>query len=227
MRFSSVDVAALFSGGKDSTYATYLAQQKGWTVKHLVSMMPSEDSFLFHVPNVHLTRLHSEAMGIPIRQVEVKGEPEEELEILQRVLTELDVEGLITGAIASDYQWGRFNGICEEIGIKTYSPLWRKDQIRVMRDIVLAGFEIIIVGVSAEGLDEPWLGRQIDSECLADLEELEREKGMNPSGEGGEYETLVLDGPNFSKKLDIRDARTEWDGTRGRLTVEEAVLLEK
>lgn len=222
-----MDVAALFSGGKDSTYATYLAQQKGWTVTHLVSMIPSEDSFLFHVPNAHLTSLHSEAMEIPLKQANVSGEPEEELEILKSVLKDLDVEGLITGAIASDFQWSRFNGVCEEIGIKCPSPVWRKDQMRVMEDIIQAGFEVMIVGVAAEGLDESWLGRMIDEDCLKNLERLEREKGINPSGEGGEYETLVLNGPNFGKRLQIKESEKTWDGTRGQLAVIEAALIEK
>ncbi len=220
-----MDVAALFSGGKDSTCAVYLAQQKGWTVTYLVSMVPSEDSMLFHVPNVHLTELHSEAMGIPLKQVKVSGEPEEELEVLKDVLRDLDVEGLVTGAIASDFQWSRFNRICEEIGIKCYSPVWRKDQMRVLWDIVEAGFEVIVVGVSAEGLDESWLGRRIDTACLKDLALLEKEKGINPSGEGGEYETLVLDGPNFQKRLEIGEAEKKWDGTRGTLRVVEVSVV--
>jgi ABC transporter with metal-binding/Fe-S-binding domain ATP-binding protein len=222
-----MDVAALFSGGKDSTYAVYLVQQKGWNVKYLVSMMPEEDSYLFHVPNAHLTRLHSEAMGIPLKQAAVSGEPEEELEVLKGILSELDVEGLITGAIASDYQWSRFNRIGEEIGLKVFSPVWRKDQMRVMRDIVQAGFEVMIVGVGAEGLDERWLGRMIDDDCLIELEQLEREKGINPSGEGGEYETIVLDGPNFAKKLQMENSEKEWDGKRGVLRIGEVTLKEK
>ncbi len=222
-----MDVAALFSGGKDSTYAVYLVQQKGWNVKYLVSIMPGEDSYLFHVPNAHLTRLHSEAMEIPLKQAEVSGEPEEELEILKGVLSELEVEGLITGAIASDYQWSRFNRIGEEIGLKVFSPVWRKNQMRVMEDIVQAGFEVMIVGVAAEGLDESWLGRMIDADCLKDLERLEQERCINPSGEGGEYETLVLDGPSFQKKLHIVKSEKTWDGKRGVLTILEASLTDK
>jgi ABC transporter with metal-binding/Fe-S-binding domain ATP-binding protein len=224
MGFGPMDVAALFSGGKDSTYAVYLVQQKGWNVKYLVSMMPGEDSYLFHIPNAHLTRLHSEAMEIPLKQTAVSGEPGEELEVLKGVLSELDIEGLITGAIASDYQWSRFNRIGEEIGVKVFSPVWRKEQRRVLEDIILAGFEVIIVGVSAEGLDESWLGRHVDEDCLENLQRLVEKKGINISGEGGEYETLVLDGPSFTKKLVIKDAEREWDGKRGQLMIRKAML---
>jgi len=222
-----VDLAALFSGGKDSTYALYLAQQRGWAVKYLVAAVPSEDSFLFHVPNIHLTSLHSEAMGIPLKQFKVSGDEEEELTALRDTLKELDVEGLVTGAIASDYQWSRFNRIGEEIGLKVFSPLWRKDQKRVLEDIISAGFEVIVVGVSAEGLDESWLGRTIDEECLRDLEKVEQDKGINISGEGGEYETLVLNAPNFAKRLEIKDSEKEWDGKRGVLRIGTAVLADR
>lgn len=222
-----MDLAALFSGGKDSTYALYLAQQRGWVVKYLVAAVPSEDSFLFHVPNIHLTSLHSEAMGIPLKQFEISGDEEEELTALRDTLKELDVEGLVTGAIASDYQWSRFNRIGEEIGLKVFSPLWRKDQKRVLEDIISAGFEVIIVGVSAEGLDESWLGRTIDEECLKNLRKVEQDKGINISGEGGEYETLVLNGPNFAKRLEIKDSEKEWDGKRGVLRIGTAVLADR
>lgn len=222
-----MNLAALFSGGKDSTYALHLAQQKGWTVKYLVSAVASKDSYLFHVPNIQLTPLHSEAMGIPLKQFEVSGDEKEELAALQDTLKELDVEGLVTGAVASDYQWSRFNRLEEVIGLKVFSPLWRKDQRRVLEDIISAGFDVIIVGVSAEGLDESWLGRRIDEDCLEDLEGLNLEKGINISGEGGEYETLVLDGPNFSKRLDIKDSEKDWDGNRGFLKVRRAVLVRR
>ncbi len=222
-----MDLAALFSGGKDSTYALYLAQQRGWAVKYLVAAVPSENSFLFHVPNIHLTSLHSEAMGIPLKQFKVSGDEEEELTALRDTLKELDVEGLVTGAIASDYQWSRFNRIGEEIGLKVFSPLWRKDQKRVLEDIISAGFEVIVVGVSAEGLDESWLGRTIDEECLRDLEKVEQDKGINISGEGGEYETLVLNAPNFAKRLEIKDSEKEWDGKRGVLRIGTAVLADR
>ncbi|UCD92960.1 MAG: TIGR00289 family protein [Methanobacteriota archaeon] len=222
-----MNLAALFSGGKDSTYALYLAQQKGWTVKYLVSAVASEDSFLFHVPNIQLTPFHSEAMGIPLKKFEVSGEEEEEMAALQDTLEDLDVEGLVTGAVASDYQWSRFNKIGEEIGLKVFSPLWRKDQKRVLEDIISAGFEVVIVGVSAEGLDKSWLGRPIDEDCLKDLERLEQEKGINISGEGGEYETLVLDGPNFRKRLDIEDSVKEWNEDRGFFKIRRVVVIER
>lgn len=218
-------VASLFSGGKDSTYALFLAQQMGWRVNSLVTIVPESNSMMFHFPNIELTRIHSEALDIPLVIQEAKSR--EELEVLKDILGKLDVDGLVVGAIASDYQHTRINRICHEIGLRTYAPLWRKHQVTVLRDETNAGFEIIIVGVSAEGLTEKWLGRRLSEENLEMFIALSRRASFNVSGEGGEYETLVLDGPNFQRRVEIEAASIQWDGKRGLYEVQEAALVDK
>ncbi|MFQ5911118.1 MAG: diphthine--ammonia ligase [Thermoplasmata archaeon] len=218
-------VASLFSGGKDSTYALFLAQQMGWTVEALVAIIPERDSMMFHHPNIELTELHSKALDIPLERKEVGSE--EELEALEEVLSRLDVDGLVVGAIASDYQHTRINGICHRIGLRTYAPIWRRSQEAVLRDEVTAGFEILVVGVSAEGLTEEWLGKRLEGNDLEEFISLSKRARFNVSGEGGEYETLVLDGPNFRKRIEIEAGTTEFDGKTGTFTVQKASLKDK
>ena len=97
--------AVLFSGGKDSTMAVYKAMKDGWTVEYLLSMhSENPHSYMFHVPNIHLSQLLSQAMGIPLIQAETPGMKEEELEDLRKALSELKdkgVEAIFTGAIHS------------------------------------------------------------------------------------------------------------------------------
>jgi ABC transporter with metal-binding/Fe-S-binding domain ATP-binding protein len=218
-------VASLFSGGKDSTHALYLAQQMGWEVEWLITIVPQADSMMFHYQNIGLTELHSETLDIPL--VRADAGPEDELDVLEDVLGDLAVDGLVLGAIASDYQHTRINDICHRIGLRTFAPMWRKDQEAVLRDEVKAGFEIVMVGVSAEGLTEDWLGRILSEGALEELVGLSKRTRFNVSGEGGEYETLVVDGPNFGKRLRIKEATTEWDGMRGTYRVEKASLVDK
>jgi len=223
-----VKVAILFSGGKDSTYAVYIAQQMGWEVRYLVSIIPeAEDSYMYHVPNIHLVPLLSEALDIPLVQERAKAGEDEELKALKRALGNLDVDGIVTGAIASDYQHSRINRICHDLGLRVFSPLWRKDQGDLLRDYLRAGFSIMIVGVYAQGLDEKWLGRVVDEACLRDLLLLRSRYGINISGEGGEFESLVLDGPNFKKRLEVERVEKMWDGSRGALKVVKASLVQK
>ena len=221
-------VAALFSGGKDSTYATYVAMQRGWDVTDLLSIMPEDrDSMLFHTPNLHLTALQAEAMRVPlIREPAAKGE-DGELDALRRIFKRLDVDGVIVGAIASDYQHARVNRIADEVGLRVFAPLWRRDPRRLVYDYLEAAFDIAFSSVSAEGLDASWLGRRWDNRAIQELLRLQETRGVHPCGEGGEFETLVLDGPMFLDRVRVVRAEREWHGMAGVWRVAEAHLESK
>jgi uncharacterized protein (TIGR00290 family) len=60
-------LASLFSGGKDSAYALYLAQLQGHKIEVLIAIdSENPESYMFHVPNIHLVKLQAEAMEIPL-----------------------------------------------------------------------------------------------------------------------------------------------------------------
>ena len=130
-------VAALISGGKDSALALHQALKRGYDVKYLVTLIPQrEDSWMFHYPNVELTDLFAEACGIPLVKAETSGVKEEELEDLRRLLDKLDIEGVVSGAIASTYQKSRIDRICAELGLKSITPLWRKDEKMLIETLI-------------------------------------------------------------------------------------------
>ncbi len=221
-------IAALFSGGKDSAYALYLLQQQGWEISHLLTVVPkASDSYMFHYPNVRWTKLQSEAMGIPIRYKESEGLKEEELEDVEHLMASETCDGFVCGAIASDYQWSRLNEIGQRLGKPLYSPLWRKDQVMLLEDMVGAGFKFMIAGVYAEGFDESWLGKVITSGSIKELRKLSDEYRISVSGEGGEIETFVLDAPNFKKSIHVVEAETNWSRHAGNYTIKEAELEDK
>lgn len=218
-------IASLFSGGKDSVYATYLCLKEGFEVKKLVSMIPeNKESWMFHSINIHLTGIQAEAIGIPIDKIKTRGEKEKELVELEKELKNLDIDGVTSGAIASSYQRERIEKICDSLGLKSFTPLWNKNQEELLKEIVNEGFEVLIVGVFAEGLGERWLGRKITIETIKELAEIREKYFINLAGEGGEFETLVLDGPFFSKKLILDDTQKLWKRDSGRLVVKKAHL---
>lgn len=221
-------VAVLFSGGKDSTYAAYVALQRGWELSHLLSVRPADpESLLYHVPNLHLARLQAEAMGVPL--VEEPAEPGEtgELDALRRILGRTDADAVVVGAIASDYQASRVNGVAVSLGLRVFAPLWRLDPRVLAREYLRARLEIVFSSVSAEGLDASWLGRRWDAQAVEDLLRLHETRGVHPCGEGGEFETLVLDAPFFRSALEVVRAEPEWRGTSGTWRVLEARLRTK
>ena len=211
--------------------AVYNALENGDDVRYLLAVKSANDeSYMFHVPNIHLTDLLSEAMDIPIISVETDGIKEAELEDLKEgfeKLKSLGVEAIYTGALYSTYQKSRIEKLAAEVGIKAISPYWHVDELESMRMIVSLGFEVIISGVAAYGLDEKWLGRKIDDKCIDDLLKLNQKVGLNLAFEGGEAETLVLDGPIFKKRVKILDYKKEWNVDSGLYIIEDAILEEK
>jgi ABC transporter with metal-binding/Fe-S-binding domain ATP-binding protein len=226
-------LAALISGGKDSIFSLYKAIQEGHEVKYLITVFPKrEDSWMFHYPCVELTKLQARAIGKKHIMKESSGVKEKELEDLKEILKELkdDIEGIVSGAIASSYQKSRIDRICKELKLRSFSPLWHRDPEEILKEEINAGFKVIIVGVYSAGLDKTWLGRKIDKKCVEDLIKLSKIYGKTfMVFEGGEAETLVVDGPIFRKKIKILQAEKVWDEktNSGYLKIKKAELVKK
>ena len=242
---------ALFSGGKDSSYALYRALERGLDVRRLLTVHPPEGSYMYHVPATDLAELAAETIAIPLEEVTVRdgdlgvdestapGEiPDDgdsgtrgdaEVQPLEATLRRLDgeidggVAGVVLGAVESEFQLGRVEGVCDRLDCDLYAPLWRGDPRELAEAMLEAGFEIRIVEVAAAGLDASWLGRVLDEDAVDELEALGEKCGVHLLGEGGEYETLVTDGPHMTQPISITYT-TEWDGTRGRIRVTDAQL---
>ncbi|MDR1819871.1 MAG: TIGR00289 family protein [Methanobrevibacter sp.] len=224
--------AILFSGGKDSTMALYYSILNEDNVKYLFSMKSlNDESYMFHIPNINLSNLIAEALNIPILTVTTDGKKEDELNDLKKGLVDLKnngIEAVYSGAIFSTYQKTRIDNICEKIDLKSIAPLWHINPEEYMRNIVDLGFEVIITGVSAEGLGQSWLGREINHNTIDDLISIkENVCDINLCFEGGEAETLVLNGPIFEKRIKIIEAETIWKNDGGIYNVKKAILEDK
>jgi asparagine synthase (glutamine-hydrolysing) len=202
-------LGVLFSGGKDSNYSAWLAKKEGHELACLISVFSeNKESFMFHTPAIDFVKKQAELMDLPLVIQKTKGEKEKELKDLEKAIKtaikEYKIEGIVTGAVASVYQSSRIQKICGKLGLKCLNPLWHKDQIGLLQELVKNRFEVVIVGVFADSLDKSWIGRKIDSAFIDEAKKLQEKYGINPAGEGGEFETLVLNCPLFRKKLDIR-----------------------
>lgn len=220
-------VACLLTGGKDSLYSCYVAMQYGWEIKCLIGIQPKKISWMYHMENIHLLPMIAEAMELPLLMKKSDAEKEKELEDLKELIKKANVEGVVSGAIASEYKRTRIEKICHEIGVKSFTPIWHKKQKTILRDLLEADFNVIITAVAAYGLNERWLGRRIDGNCIKELEKLEEKYGINVAGEGGEYETFVLDCPLYKKKIEILEAEKKWNGQRGSYEIKRAELFPK
>jgi len=224
-------LGVLFSGGKDSTLALHNAAEKEKVVCLITLVSENKESFMFHTPNIDVTGLQAEALGLPLIRKVTEGKPEEELtdleEAIAQAVKDFQIDGIVTGAVESVYQAARIQQICNRLGVWCVNPLWKRNQKALLEEVVAEGFKTVISGVFAYPLDKRWLGKQIDEDLIEKLVALSEEYGLSPSGEGGEIETTVLDAPLFKKKIEVLDSEVEAQGNSGVFRIKQARLTEK
>jgi ABC transporter with metal-binding/Fe-S-binding domain ATP-binding protein len=224
-------VGVLFSGGKDSCLA--LQRSSGFhDVTCLISLISENpESYMFHVPNIGVTRRQAEAIGLPIVQRGTKGEKEKELEDLKKAIgtakADFGLEGIVTGAVKSVYQSTRVQRICKQLRLWCFNPLWLKDEIELLNDVINNRYDVIISGVFAFPLDKGFLGNKLDDKMIQKLERLKEEYGLSPAGEGGEIETTVMDAPFFKKRLEVLDYDVSYKDYSGVFKIKDLKLVSK
>ncbi len=201
--------AVLFSGGKDSVYSAYLAKEENYKLVCLISIFSeNQESYMFHTPSITKVKKQAEVMNVPLIIQKTKGQKEIELKDLEKAIKkakkQYNINTIITGAIASVYQTSRIQKICDKLNLKCFNPLWKKDEIKYLNELIKNNFDIIIIGVFAYPLDSSWLGKKIDKQFIKNAEELNKKYLIHPAGEGGEFETFVLNCPLFKKSLTIK-----------------------
>lgn len=219
-------VCVLYSGGKDSNLALLEACESNEVVC-LVTLAPSSlDSWLFHYPNVNLVPLQAQSLGLPLL---LRSCPDDEAgsmaaleSALRKAVEAYRVEGVITGAVKSRYQAERFATVCRRLGLECINPLWGRSEVELLREVLRRGIEAIFTRVAGYPLSKSLLGRKIDERVIEMLSELS--PMINPSGEGGEYETFVLDMPLFRWRIDPVEWRIEGTDYDAVLIIEKVEL---
>ncbi len=224
-------LGVLLSGGKDSLLALYRAS-KFHKISCLININSlNQDSFVFHTPTSDITVLQSEALGIPLIRRTTKGFKGRELLTLRKALSEAirkyDIQGVVSGAVMSSYQNIRFQKICDDLNLTSFNPLWLSRPFDVLNDLIKNNFEVIVSSVAAYPLDEDFIGRRITDNFVKDMRKLNSKFSISPTGEGGEFETLVLDMPLFKKRIKIKDYEVLYKSYSGRIIIRKAELVDK
>jgi len=228
MAFSgTMKVCCLFSGGKDSAYALHRILLSGMEVPVLLLMRPKDpDSYLYHSPGIEISHLYHGLTGIP---TEIVDAPEEDgIGHLTSVLSDLkeryDLDAICAGALLSDFQRMRFSQAALDAGLISYTPLWRKDGERFMRELLDEGFSYMLLSYSSAGFKTSDLGRQVDPPMLERFLSISKRWGSHPAFEGGEAETLILSAPLFPKRLEVKGQVVEEGDYNARYVIEGARL---
>ncbi|MBI2045235.1 diphthine--ammonia ligase [Candidatus Pacearchaeota archaeon] len=218
-------LGVLFSGGKDSCYSAYIAKKQGNELACLITIhSENKNSYMFHTPSIKKTEAQAKVMGIPLMVFKTKGEKEKELKDLEKAIKEAikkyKIEGVISGAIASRYQYDRIGKICEKLKIESFTPIWQNDELEYLNELIKNKFKIIITGVAAYPLDEKWLGKEINRDFVDKAVDLNNKHKIHIAGEGGEFETFVLDCPLFKKPLKVKKSKITGEKNSWRLEID-------
>jgi len=200
-------VVASWSGGKDSAYAYYLATQQGHQVINLLTMMMSESKSNFHMIPSGILDLQAESISISLIKKTTSPQIYEKdfKEVLLQCKTK-GAEGLVTGDIYEvvGHEEGWLGRVCKEVGLIPVKPLWMVDTKQIYLGYLKTGFKAIVVRTKLDLLGVDWLGRVLDRKFYDDILKL---GNVDPCGEGGEYHTVVTDGPTFKKKIEIQETQ--------------------
>ncbi|MBI2138659.1 diphthine--ammonia ligase [Candidatus Woesearchaeota archaeon] len=230
---SNPALGALISTGKDSWYAAWRMAQQNYPIRCMITLeSKNPDSFMFHTPAVSLAALQSKASGIPLITIRTEGNKEEELNDLKKAFDKAKriykIEGIVSGAIHSTYQRDRIETIADGCSLKIFTPLWHSGQASLVSEIIRLGFRAVLTAIAAEGFDGGWLGRRIDKKAVEELISLHKKFRISIAGEGGEYESLVLDCPLFRKQILLKEVVGSMDGRNtGKLKIVQAKLVKK
>lgn len=216
-------VLALLSGGKDSVCAVEVARGFGWDVAAALVLRPArDDAWMFHTPNLSAVAGVAECLGLPLVEAPVRAGKEEEIEDLEAAVAaahaELGLDGLVSGALASEYQRTRLDAVGHRLGLKTFAPLWHKEPRGYLAGMMGAGWDIRFSRTAADGVPASWCGQRLGA---AKVEAMAGHRARpHVAGEGGEYETLVLDCPAYARRLVVDEARVEATASRATWHVE-------
>lgn len=198
-------------------YSGYLAKKAGNDIACAITMFSkNKESYMFHTPSIEKTKKQAEVMNIPFLSHETSGIKEEELDDLEDAIIlakkKYHITGIVTGAIKSVYQSSRIQKICDKLNLKCFNPLWKSSEIEYLKELIENNFKIIVVGVFAYPLDGSWLGREIDKKFIEEVKDLQNKYKIHPAGEGGEFETFVLNCPLFRKELHVKSFKDTKEG---------------
>lgn len=198
---SDKNVVVSWTGGKDGCYACYRAMEEGYRVTHLLHFADTKKRGS-HALNPGVIAAQAASAGIPlIRRDFISYEQEFKNVILALRRMGARVDGAVFGHIQT--HGGLVERICHDLSIETVMPLWKRDPESLLREMMDAGLEMVIVSARGDVMGKEWLGRTIDGGFPEAIRRLPVH--VDPCGENGEFHTLVTDCPFFGRKIRITD----------------------
>jgi len=211
-------VVISFSGGKDSTLSLYRMIKNGYKVIGLLVTFDNQNNSCFHKIPKDILKKVSKELEIPLIEVDCsEGKVyEEEFERALKISKDKGAEICVFGDIDIEAHKRWCLDRCDVAGLKGKFPLWQEDREELTNEFINDGFKAVIKKVNLKALGKDFLGKELTKEVVSEIKNL----GCDPSGENGEYHTLVFDGPIFKEAVKLHKIGKDIMGDFGYLIIE-------
>ncbi|MBL7740001.1 MAG: diphthine--ammonia ligase [Chitinophagaceae bacterium] len=190
-----------WSGGKDSCFALMQAIQQGYTPKVLLNVLNEEGkiSRSHGIPSPILQQ-QADVAGLPIHPISSSWQDYEMhfTNALKELKSQYNLSHAVFGDIDLQPHRDWEEKVCANAGLTAVLPLWQQDRKGLVMQMLEAGIETMIVSCN-ETMGERFIGHVFTPSLVEELESM----GIDACGENGEFHTLVLNCPLFSKKINV------------------------
>jgi len=226
-----MDVAILYSGGKDSTFAIDFAMQKGWDIKYLLSVKPNRtDCFLFHYATVEHAKALAGILGIKHFQKKCTvADPKKEAQIVKELVEKNPVDAVVLGGTGlQETQIRSIQEALQPLHVEAFAAHAGFEHDLLVEEMIKKGYKFMITQIASDGLNEEWLGRTLDEDSFEELRKRSMKYGFHVGGEGGYYDTFVVDGPIFNKRIQILEMSKNMESDCvGHVVISELKVVDK
>lgn len=218
-----------WSGGKDGCYACYLAMKNGMDIRYIMTMSDNKGEWsMFHRFPPAVVQQQADALGVKLQNTQSTLDTyEDDFTRGIAVMKQDGIECGVFGDIDTDHHRKWVEDICTRSNIEAYLPLWKMDQDEILCDFINQGFVAVITACNENYMGEEWLGRKLDERFLTDIAEMQKTTDITTCGENGEFHTVVIDGPIFGKRIEIRQTANRFNNGYWFLEIQKSELVDK
>lgn len=197
----SIKTLCSWSGGKDSCFALMTAISEGYNPVVLLNMMNENGKVSrSHGLSTFLLDQQAKVIGLPIKKVPASWDEYEGkyIEALKELTEKYKLQAAVYGDIDLQPHREWEEKVCKAAGIEAILPIWQQNRKELVLKMINSGVKAIIVSCNTT-MGEKYLGMEITEALVDELESM----GVDACGENGEYHTVVLDCPLFSKSIEL------------------------
>lgn len=188
----------LWTGGKDCNLALYEAHLMGFNVVGLLTFYKNNN-----IPDLEPLRQQALSLGIPITVLDVARYTSRDYVLrLKAIAEDYNAKTVITGTHSAQNAtifWLR--KIIKRAKLNLFCPLWHRNKYKLLTRLLDLKFRIKFI-YADHSIFENLTGQELKTETINEFVQISQKRKFDICGENNEYDTLVMDGPDYKNAID-------------------------